>query len=302
MTEILQIFNGNEGEIYALSTAICWSLTIIIFNKATGAGNVTQVKLFHNFITVLFLFLAMLLVGSPIIPNFDGEGWSVIIITALLGISVGDTLFLIALQKLGSSLMAVAECSYSLYVLFFAYFMYSETVTPKNLLGIFLIITAILIPSLRNSEFDRPREQIISGLFVALATTALMAITVLILKRILNQYDLVTITFYRFGVGQVFLVGYLMFKKKSLCFMFDFKKVDNKGLHILGVFLGPVSATLFWVAGYKYAKAGVAAVLNQTSTIFVFLFAWLLLKESISRYKLASLILAFTGVYLVTAG
>ena len=119
------------------------------------------------------------------------------------------------------------------------------------------------------------------------------------MKLILDKYNLIAITFYRFTIGQGLLILYLVvFQRKKV--KFGLQGIHRFPLHIIGVILGPMGATLFWVAGFKYAKAGLVAVLNQTSTVFIFLFAWLLLKEPITRYKLASIGFAFVGVVLIT--
>jgi drug/metabolite transporter (DMT)-like permease len=56
---------------------------------------------------------------------------------------------------------------------------------------------------------------------------------------------------------------------------------------------------LIWLAGMKYAKVSIASALNQTSTIFVLLFAALILKERITLRKVAAIILAVAGAILV---
>jgi len=52
----------------------------------------------------------------------------------------------------------------------------------------------------------------------------------------------------------------------------------------------------------KYTQASTAAALNQTSNVFVFLFAALFLKEKITLLRLAAIFTAVIGVFLVTFG
>jgi drug/metabolite transporter (DMT)-like permease len=58
---------------------------------------------------------------------------------------------------------------------------------------------------------------------------------------------------------------------------------------------------MLWVAGMKYTKAGAAAILNQTSTIYVLLLASVFLKEPLTRRKIVASILAIGGIVLITA-
>jgi drug/metabolite transporter (DMT)-like permease len=66
--------------------------------------------------------------------------------------------------------------------------------------------------------------------------------------------------------------------------------------------LGPFLATLLWIAGFKYETPGRVAIFNQLSTVFVVLWAWLILKEPMTRKKLAGISLAFGGAVLVAWG
>jgi drug/metabolite transporter (DMT)-like permease len=66
-----------------------------------------------------------------------------------------------------------------------------------------------------------------------------------------------------------------------------------------GTLLGSYVALLCWIAGMKFTRAGTAAILNQTSTLFVFLFAGLFLRERMTRRKATAATLARAGILLV---
>jgi drug/metabolite transporter (DMT)-like permease len=65
-------------------------------------------------------------------------------------------------------------------------------------------------------------------------------------------------------------------------------------------FLGSYLALMFWIAGMKYTEVGVAAILNQSSTILVLILAAVFLKEPFTRRKLMACSLALAGIVLVT--
>jgi drug/metabolite transporter (DMT)-like permease len=53
---------------------------------------------------------------------------------------------------------------------------------------------------------------------------------------------------------------------------------------------------LLWLAGYKFALASVAAVLNETASIFILLLATLWLGEPLTRRAVLGVTLTFGGV------
>jgi drug/metabolite transporter (DMT)-like permease len=52
----------------------------------------------------------------------------------------------------------------------------------------------------------------------------------------------------------------------------------------------------------KYTQASIAAALNQTSTLWTFILAALILKEPVTWLRVVGLGLGLAGVFLVTFG
>ena len=69
---------------------------------------------------------------------------------------------------------------------------------------------------------------------------------------------------------------------------------------IPGSLLGGYGALIVWMGGMKYATASVASALNQVTSVFIFVFGLIFLKEKATPFKLASLGLAVAGAVLVS--
>ena len=59
---------------------------------------------------------------------------------------------------------------------------------------------------------------------------------------------------------------------------------------------------MLWLAGMKYTLASIAAALNQTSTLWIFTLAALILREPVTGKRMLGLLLGLGGVALVTFG
>jgi drug/metabolite transporter (DMT)-like permease len=66
-----------------------------------------------------------------------------------------------------------------------------------------------------------------------------------------------------------------------------------------GTVLGSFLSLIFWIAGMKYTQAGVAAILNQTSTIHILVLSAIFLGEPLTRRKMGAAALALTGILMV---
>jgi drug/metabolite transporter (DMT)-like permease len=56
---------------------------------------------------------------------------------------------------------------------------------------------------------------------------------------------------------------------------------------------------IIWLAGMKYTQASIAAALNQTNNIFIFIMAAMFLHERITPVRLIAIILGITGTIIV---
>jgi drug/metabolite transporter (DMT)-like permease len=81
-----------------------------------------------------------------------------------------------------------------------------------------------------------------------------------------------------------------------------FRPARNWKYTVPGTFLGSYFALIFWVAGMKYTSAGPAAILNQTSSIYILILASIFLKEPFTMRKVIASVLAITGIVMVTLG
>ena len=70
---------------------------------------------------------------------------------------------------------------------------------------------------------------------------------------------------------------------------------------IAGAIIGTYLSMMLWLAGYKYTKASIAAVLNELAAVFIVVLAVLFLKERTTPRQIGGTLLAIAGVVLVVA-
>jgi drug/metabolite transporter (DMT)-like permease len=64
--------------------------------------------------------------------------------------------------------------------------------------------------------------------------------------------------------------------------------------------IGSYLAMVVWIAGMKYASAGVSGILNQTSTLLIPVLAAFFLREKLTARKVVGVLLGFAGALLAT--
>ena len=290
--------NLNSGDIYALLAALCWSSGIILFELSGKVLDSLQMNLLKNFIGFIGFCIVLLITGDLFISYSAHEYW-LLVISAVLGVAVGDLFLLAGLKQLGSGLYAVAGTSYILFVFLFAFLMFQEVIPLQVYLGGTLVILGIMIRSIIMPK-KNSRTQLTRGILYALIAQALTAYSVLLVRPVMESHPVVHIAMIRFGIGALFNMGNLLWirgiqsLKKTVIIGFTTPSM------VAAAFLGTFLTVIFWLAGFKYTLAGRAAIYNQLSTILITLMAAIFLKDRMNCRRWIAVAFAVAGALLVS--
>ncbi len=167
----------------------------------------------------------------------------------------------------------------------FAFLLLGESLTYWQIVGVFLILSAVLTATNQSENKTTDKKRIIKGLFYGVVAMFLTGFGVVIVKPVLESQPLMWVTELRLLSGVVVLSFILLFNKNRRTIV---RSVFENGIRtstILGSVLGAYIAMILWLGGMKYTQASTAAALNQTSSIFIFIFAYFILKEKINLKK-----------------
>jgi drug/metabolite transporter (DMT)-like permease len=115
-------------------------------------------------------------------------------------------------------------------------------------------------------------------------------------KRVLEGQPLLWIVLLRMLGGVLGLLAIFAWRRQPLLPRGPDLPRINWPVLIGGAFLGQYVSMVMWLGGYKYTTASVAAILNETASVFIVLLAALFLQEGLTRRKLAGVCLTLSGV------
>ena len=291
-------YSLNLGDIYAILTAICWSCGVICFDIAGRVLNSLQISLLKNIVGVLGFIGFLLLQGDPF-PLFAQHDYFVLVVSGLIGVALGDLLFLASLRRIGSSLSAIISTSYSVSIFILAYIMYQEVISVFAYFGGVMVISGVIVGTRESPENRTPRD-IYIGAFYGFLAHFFTAYSVLLLRPVMESHPVVPIALVRFTTGIIFSAAAIIYLNGYS----ELRETMAKGFgHVYllaGSFLGTFLSVIFWLSGYKYTLAGRAAIYNQLSTIFIIILAAIFLKEVMTTKKWAAVSLALGGAFIVS--
>ena len=291
-------YSLNLGDIYAILTALCWSSGVIFFDIAGRVLTSLQISLLKNIVGVLG-FIGFLVIQGESFPIFTQHEYFILILSGVIGVALGDILFLASLRRIGSGLSAIISTSYSVSIFILAYVMYQEVISVFAYLGGVLVIAGVIIGTMEKPENRSPRD-IYIGSFYGFLAYLFTAYSVLLLLPGMESHPVVPIALVRFSIGIIFSAAAIIYLNGYS----SLKETVTKGFgHVsllAGSFLGTFLSVIFWLAGYKYTLAGRAAIYNQLSTIFIIILAAIFLKEVMTKKKWAAVSLALAGAFIVS--
>ena len=291
----------SAGDLYAIGAGFFWSLSVILMRISGLTIPPLPLTLFRSFVAIVGFVVVLLFTGDPLLPKHDAMTWLRLVASAILGISIADTLFAAALNRLGASLQALADCIYAPSVAVVGFFLFEEGLTAWELIGGALVISGVFVGMVKTKEIDDPRDLIV-GTLLAAGAHVIMALGILMVRDVIREGSMIWIAAFRFIVATAGLALFALARGKVDDITMGFRRRDTwKHMIPMGL-LGSFLATLLWIAGFKYETPGRAAIYNQMSTVFIILLAWLILKEKMTPRKLAGVALAIAGVLLVAWG
>lgn len=289
------------GEFFSLACALIWASAVVLYKHAGNSMSANTLNLVKNIIGFTLLLPTAFVLEGLSFPALGLIDWLIIFTSGYLGIAIADTLYLMALRTIGASRTAIVASLYSPFVVLFSMLFLDETLLAWQWLGLVMVLVGILVVVYQYNAQTVDSSSLLKGLVLGALSVFMTAGGVVAMKPILSNqandesfFWLVTL---RMLAGVMGMLVYLLVKRQFKSTVRVVFKESHKWKTIFAASCcGSYLALLFWLAGFKYADASVASVLNETSSIFIVVLAALFLKESIDRRRVMGISLTFFGV------
>ena len=288
------------GEIFALSTAVTWSIAVILFKKSGEKVPPFALNFFRVAVSSLLFVLMFVIIREPFFGVAPLKDYLILIASGVIAIAISDTLFHMCLNRVGAGLSAIVDGLYSPSIVFFAWVILGEKLGPWQLAGMGAVLLGIFIATRHDPPPGATKRQLAFGIFWGILSMVTLGIGIVIAKPVLNHSPVLWATAVRqIGTFLVMLPVALLLPSRKKIFS-NFMPMSSWKYMIPGTIIGSFLSVIFWIAGMKYTQAGIAAILNQTSSIHIIIMATIFLKEPLTRRKVIAAVLTAIGILMVT--
>ena len=288
------------GELCSILSALAWAVGIMLYRQLGASLPPLRLNFLKNLLVFALLLPAIVLVHGLALPRFTALQVAAAVGSGVLGIGIADTLYFRALNELGAGRMGAIGNLYSPLVIVLSFAFLGERLRPLQLLGFALVSIGVWVAAwprrLADDAASRQRPaHALRGFGLAILAILLMACSIVLVKRVLEAQPLFWVTGLRMAGAIVAMLALAAVRGETRQMAPGAAKVPWRK-HGLAAIVGPLLARVLWLAGYKFTLASVAAVLNETASIFILLLAWAWLKEPLTRRAVLGVVLTFSGV------
>jgi drug/metabolite transporter (DMT)-like permease len=288
------------GEFFSLLAALIWALAVIFLRKSGETVPPFALNLFRVAVTGPLLVVTLLIAREPLLSGAPLKDYLILLASGIIAIAISDTMYHRSLNMIGAGISAVAGCSYSPFITVMGYLLIGERLGPSQFAGMALVLAAVMVAARHKPPEGASPRRIAIGVVWGVLAMATVAFGIVIAKPVLNRSPVLWATTVRQLGSLGVLLPIALVSRRRREFLSAFRPSRSWRFSMPATILGSYLALIAWIAGMKYTMTGIAAILNQSSTVFILLLATLLLREPITRRKVFAAALAVVGILIVT--
>lgn len=289
------------GEISAIATAFCWSVTSYAFTSATRKVGALQVNIDRMILASFMLFTIVLIFGFSLALTFNQI--SNLVISAILGLVLGDSFLFKSFQLIGARLGIILMALVPVFSTILAYFFLNEVIAYLGLLGMLLTIAGILAVVLEKNNTKKNYFAFNKlGIFYGSLGALGQASGLIFAKFAFEGGDLngFSASFIRlFSASLIIFPLALTFRRyKNPIRIYPQNSIATKSIFI-GTVFGPVLGITLSLIAIEHAKVGIASTLMATMPVIMLPISRFYFKEKFGWKAIIGAMVAVIGAAII---
>lgn len=285
------------GEIAALSTAICWTITATSFEyagKKVGSLTLNIIRLFMAFIFLsLFNWFSR---GLMFPSDANVQAWTWLTISGIVGFVIGDLFLFEAFVRIGARISMLIMATVPPISAILSYFILGESMTFSQVVGMAItllgIATVILVKGEKKVKLSHP----IKGLLFAFGGAVGQALGLILSKFGMADYNAFAATQIRVIAGILGFAIVFTIKRNWGAVTRAFNQRKAIAVLTIGALFGPFIGVSLSLVSIQHTNPGVASTIMSITPVLIIPFSILVHKEKVSIKEAFGAFLTIMGV------
>jgi len=293
------------GEIAALLTAVCWTVTAMAFESAGKRVGALSLNLIRLVIGLIFLAIYNTILNGEIFPTATGYQWLWLSLSGLIGFVLGDLFLFRAFIMIGARISMLIMALVPPIAALIGWITLGERLSGIEFLGMGITLSGIVLVvssklEIKKSAMGKSLKMgpLVLGSVLALGGAIGQAAGLVLSKKGMQDMDPFSATQIRIMTGVVgFAIVITIFKrwKHLLGALKDLKAMK---FMTLGSFTGPFLGVSLSLLAVQHTDTGIAATLMALTPVMIIPPAILLKKEKVSAIEIIGALVSVCGVAL----
>jgi drug/metabolite transporter (DMT)-like permease len=276
---------SHAGELAALATACCWTVSALAFQTAGRRVGSLPVNLIRLMMAVVLLgAFTWATRGAPLPMDASAHVWVWLSLSGLVGFTIGDLCLFRAFVLVGARISMLMMTLVPLFTTIFGFLVMHEVLTPKQFAGMALTIAGVssVVLERRRNAGGQIEHLPVGGVLLGLGGAVGQALGLVLAKYGMSGYDAFASTQIRVLAGIIgFSVVFTATGRwpRVLAALGDRRAMTSTGI---GAFFGPFLGVSLSLLAVKYTEAGVAATLMSLTPVLIIPVAVIFCREHVA--------------------
>jgi len=289
------------GELAALFTAMCWTVTALAFESASRKVGSVAVNIIRLLMAFVLLSLFSYIRRGMFLPmDASAYNWFWLILSGLTGFVIGDLFLFKSFTVIGSRLSMLVMTLVPPISALIGWMLMGELLSGLNMLGMALTLSGIaLVIFNRQKKSAEPVNRIpLKGLLYALGGAFGQAAGLVLSKFGMADYDAFSATQIRVIAGIIGFAVIVHFFRRWLAVGNAFKHRKAMLLMLLGATFGPFLGVSSSLIAVQNTATGIASTIMSITPILIIPPTLIFFKQKVSWQELVGAVISVGGVAL----
>ncbi len=293
---------SHYGEIAALATAFCWTVTAMAFESAGKRVGSLPVNLLRLLMAIVLLSAYTLVVRGRLLPtDASAHAWFWLSVSGVVGFLLGDLFLFRAFVVIGSRISMLIMAAVPPITALLGWLLLGELLTMANLVGMGLTMAGIIWVVLERGKGEKggavPRAALpLTGILLAFGGALGQAAGLVLSKYGMGDYDAFAATQIRIIAGTVGFV--LLFFIRPTWHRVGAALRDGAAMRRItfGAIFGPFLGVSLSLLAVQYTESGVAATIMSIVPVLIIVPAMVVFRERPTTREVVGAVVAVAGV------
>lgn len=296
------MFQSHLGEIAALATALCWTITAVTFETAGKKVGSISVNLIRLIFALILISIYNLFSRGMILPiDATGSTWLWLTFSGIIGFVIGDLFLFQAFVEVGSRISMLIMSTVPPITAITGFIIMREKITTLGLAGMIITIVGIALVILTKNPNDKKIKlsHPIKGLVYAFIGALGQAFGLVFSKFGMGSYD-------PFAATQIRIIAAIIGFSIVISITRNWSKVfsafkDMRAIKFIsiGSIFGPFMGVSLSLLAVQNAPTGIVSTITSITPILLIPVSIFVFKEKIFPKEIFGAIITLFGITLL---